>query len=197
VSTSTSGTVASTDAAAATPQPTPNGDSDHCCEPSAPEVPPADTAARASRPARAPPPERFVRPPTRAVAKRVRTRDPHAAGRSADALADRDEGLTARERATRNPPEADRLLRARAALSRRRRSRACRPGARGAGAAGAGAAHADDLAAGRPTGGARDGQSPAPPAGGSVGLPLLGVFGGLVRRDKTETEEGMSARTRR
>jgi hypothetical protein len=73
VSTSTSGAVSSTDVAAAPPPPpTPVG-SDHCCEPAAPEVSPAHTAARARRPARAPPPERHGRPPTRAVAKRVRT----------------------------------------------------------------------------------------------------------------------------
>jgi hypothetical protein len=74
VSTSTSGAVSSTDVAAAPPPtPTPTVGSGHCCEPAAPEVSPAHTAARTSRPARAPPPERHVRPPTPAVAKPVRT----------------------------------------------------------------------------------------------------------------------------
>jgi hypothetical protein len=62
----------STAAAAAAQQTTPNVAPVHCCESAAPEVPPAQTAARTSRAARASPPEQRALPPTRPAASSVR-----------------------------------------------------------------------------------------------------------------------------
>jgi hypothetical protein len=72
VSTATAGSVSSTGAAAAAQQTTPNVAPVHCCESAAPEIPPAETAARTSRTAHASPPEQRAPPPTRSAASSVR-----------------------------------------------------------------------------------------------------------------------------